>query len=53
MQIGANFKATGKGIKAHKRAERVETGAPRLEHAILTVFYPSVIISIVQKEQNQ
>lgn len=36
MQILANFKGMSKGIKAHKRAERVETVAPRLEQALHT-----------------
>lgn len=67
MQIGAHFKGMSKGIKAHKRAERVETAAPRLEQALPTVgaaalllggvfsflFQPSDIISTFQKEQNQ
>lgn len=68
MQIGAHFKGMSKGIKARKRAERVETVAPRLEQALPTVgalalllggvfffflFQPSVIISAFQKEQIQ
>lgn len=63
MQIGANFKGMSKGIKAHKRAERMETVAPQLEQALhtgwaaiisrLCFFHPSVIISTFQKEQNQ